>query len=63
MILEFHGVYGIRKLQRERNIVNLFLDDKWSAKFRMKLSGAGLVFKREVVCGKPDSVVNSELLR
>ncbi len=29
----------------------------------MKLSGAGPVFKGEIFCGEPDSVVNSELVR
>ncbi len=29
----------------------------------MKLSGAKTVFKGEIVCGKPDSVVNRELVR
>ncbi len=47
------------------NVTSLifFLDDKWSAKLRMKLSGARSVFQGEMFCGKPDSVVYSELVR
>ncbi len=63
MSREFHGVSWDRKLRLGCNIVNLFLDAEWSAKLRMKLSGAGPVFKGEMFCGKPDSVVNSELVR